>query len=396
MAFEVRVPRLGWSMETGVFLGWKKQHGEMIKVGDILYELQGEKAAQEIESIDAGILHIPPDAPEIGVEVAVGSLLGYITSDGEVTPVAEPIIVDSVESVIESTTIIETKNKQEHERSVPSTPRARRVASELGVDWRAAEGSGRGGRIRERDVIEAVNTNPSNDEAVKLSPRRRIIARKMLESSQTTAPVTLTTKADATNLVSLRKQFRATSDSTPPPSFTDIIAKLVAGSLTLHPLLAGRLQGDQIATPPLDELNIGIAVDTGDGLLVVVLRDVLSQSLPKLCEQSRKLIEKARTGTISARDTEGSVFTVTNLGSFGIDAFTPIINSPESAILGLGAIRKETFVLETEQVVVREQMTLSLTFDHQVVDGADAARFLKTVRVAIENPSASLLTQQQH
>jgi pyruvate dehydrogenase E2 component (dihydrolipoamide acetyltransferase) len=277
---------------------------------------------------------------------------------------------------------------------VRATPRARRVASELGVDVRQLHGSGRNGRIRAADVEQAaergvvVQTRPATASTAPISSRRRTIADRMLASVRQTAPVTLTTRADATHLVGLRQQFKAAGQAI-VPAFTDIIAKLAALALAQHPDVAARWEQDQIVSP--ERLDIGIAVDTDAGLLVPVLRDVPALSLPELSRQSRELIERARTGKLSVAEMQGGVFTITNLGSYGIDAFTPIINAPETAILGLGAIRREAVVLDDDRIVPRDQMTLSLTFDHRVVDGAPAARFLATLRGMIENPSAWLL-----
>jgi pyruvate dehydrogenase E2 component (dihydrolipoamide acetyltransferase) len=418
MPFEIRVPRLGWSMETGVFVRWLKQEGEVVKVGDALYELEGEKATQEIEAVDAGVLRIPADGPVPGTEVAVGALLGYIAAKDEALPmasapprpsvVAEPAMQASAatkatpvagpaarrlarELGVELQAVaanggrvrsadVRSAVKMPPATNIVATPRARRVAKELGVDWKSLGGSGRNGRIRERDVRSARGGTPGADAAGSLSPRRRTIAQRMLASSQQTAAVTLTTRADATNLVSLRQQFKSTGGLV--PTYTDIIAKLVAAALAQHPVMAGGSPG---------ELNIGIAVDAEAGLLVPVLRNVARQSLLQLAAQSRELVDKARAGSLPLGDMTGGAFTITNLGNFGIDAFTPIINAPETAILGLGAIRREAVVLEEDRIAARDQLTLSLTFDHRLVDGAPAARFLQAVVQAIENPSAWLL-----
>ena len=175
------------------------------------------------------------------------------------------------------------------------------------------------------------------------------------------------------------------------PSYNDIVVKLVANALRSHPMLAGRWDGDRILVP--EAIHIGVAVDTDHGLLVPVIRDVSELSLFEVARQSRTLIEATRTRLLKSDDMQGGCFTLSNLGSFGIEAFTPIINYPETAVLGLGAIIREPAVLEDGQVGVREQMTLSLTFDHRVVDGASGARFLQTLRQAVENPAAWLLVK---
>jgi pyruvate dehydrogenase E2 component (dihydrolipoamide acetyltransferase) len=167
---------------------------------------------------------------------------------------------------------------------------------------------------------------------------------------------------------------------------------LVVTVLRQHPQLASRWAGDRLVVPGAnDDLPIGIAVETEDGLLVPVIHHVATMSLRQLAERSRNLIEQARAGKLSASEMQGGVFTITNLGAFGIDAFTPIINFPETAILGLGAIRREPVVLDNDQIAVRDIITLSLTFDHRVTDGAPAARFLQKLCEAIENPAEWLL-----
>jgi pyruvate dehydrogenase E2 component (dihydrolipoamide acetyltransferase) len=277
-----------------------------------------------------------------------------------------------------------------------ASPRAKRVAAELGIDWTRLSGTGAGGRIREQDVRAAAvqRTSPANERSERrhpLSSRRRVIARRMLASRQQTVPVTLTTRADATNLVELRERYKSMGGATLIPSYQDIIIKIVAEVLKRHRLLAARLDENAIVFPADEELHVGMAVDTDEGLLVPVLQNVGSTSLIQVAAQSRSLIERARAGTLAVADMQGAVFTITNLGAYGIDAFTPIINAPESAILGLGAIRREPVVLDDGQIVARSQLTLSLTFDHRIVDGAPAARFLQTLVAAIANSTPWLL-----
>lgn len=417
MAVEIRVPRLGWSMEEGTFLGWLMKDGDAVKSGDVLYELEGEKATQEIESLDVGVLRIPANAPAAGSVVAVGALLGYLVGDGEAIPETSPTRERgeadtnpkrergrAIQETINPETIAPNSERggapalarasgygdeaQNASPGVISSPRARRVAKELGVDWTRLQGSGRNGRVREQDVRTAASRGSQSA----LSPRRRVIADRMLASQRQTASVTLTTRADATQLVRLREQFKASKTPTIVPSYTDIIAKLVATVLRQHPHMASRWDGNRLIEPTdSDDLAIGIAVDTDGGLLVPVIPEVSRLSVRQVAERSRDLIEKARSGKLSTAEMQGGVFTITNLGTYGIDAFTPIINVPETAILGLGAIRREPVVIENDQIVIRELITLSLTFDHRVTDGAPVARFLQTIRAAIEDASVWLL-----
>ncbi len=444
MAFEITIPRLGWSMEEGTFSGWLKQDGDTIQCGDPLFELEGEKAIQEIEAIDAGILRIPANGPQPGSMVKVGAVVGYLVAEGESLPVGQTpdasaidsgtqelsegtpslptetvavdaamppaagpsvrrlaresgVALDQVEGTGRGGRILAEDIERASSQPLPSplspiaSPRARRVAAELKIDWTQLTGSGAGGRIREQDVL-AARRAPAAGQRIPLTSRRKVIAQRMVASRQHTVPVTLTTKADAANLVNLREQFKTTKGESPIPGYQDIITKLVAGVLRQYPLLAGRWDEDAIVLPAENEVHIGMAVDTDDGLLVPVLHNAAQLSLIELAAKSRQLVGQARAGKLAAADMQGSVFTITNLGAFGIDAFTPIINVPETAILGLGAIRREPVLLDDGSIVSRHQLTLSLTFDHRILDGAPAARFLQDIATAIANPSAALLS----
>jgi pyruvate dehydrogenase E2 component (dihydrolipoamide acetyltransferase) len=247
--------------------------------------------------------------------------------------------------------------------------------------------------VRENDVRQAAtaresNSAPSRSRSIALSSRRRVIAERMAASCRQAAPVTITTRADATRIVSLRRTFQDAGKIV--PTYADIVAKLTALVLRERPLLAARWNSDQLVLPADDGFHIGIAVDTEEGLLVPVIRDVARRSLAEISHDSQRLIEQARSGRLVAADMQGGVFTITNLGAFGIDAFTPIINAPEVAILGLGAIRSEAVATEDGQLVARQMLTLSLTFDHRALDGAPAARFLQSLAAAIADPTSRL------
>jgi pyruvate dehydrogenase E2 component (dihydrolipoamide acetyltransferase) len=453
MAFSITIPRLGWSMEEGTFVRWLKKEGDVVRAGDAVFELEGEKAAQDIEAVDAGILRIPADAPKPGTVVQVGAVIGFLVAEGETVPasvgkstttVATPVLQTASSPVIvpvpeptssyvapvaapsvrrlarekgvklsslagtgpagkitaDDVRMTPAKPKpnavaerSQYQKADVASPRARRVAKELGIDWRRLKGTGRDGRVRESDVRHA-DVEPrstTNAVVVPVSSRRRTIANRMMASRQQTASVTLTTRIDATNLVGLRQQFKQASNGSIVPSFSDIIMKLVSLSLQQHPLLAARSEGENWVTPAsADDLHIGFAVDTDGGLIVPVVKDVANIGLFELAKHTLDLIEKSRSGSLSVSEMQGGVFTMTNLGSFGIDTFTPIINLPETAVLGLGRIRKEPVVVD-DKIVAQDQMTLNLTFDHRIIDGAPAARFLQTLGQAIENPSAWLI-----
>jgi pyruvate dehydrogenase E2 component (dihydrolipoamide acetyltransferase) len=445
MAQEIIIPRLGWSMEEGTFVAWLKSDGDFVKRGDALFELEGEKATQEIEAVDEGVLRIPITGPKPGSMHKVGAVIGYLVAANDSIPAfANPLPQVNIEAINEADSIVASPSVRQLARKVGvqlsqvkatgprgrilqedvhqaksilsenaqepvisdvskmlsqqvASPRARRLASSLGIDWKLLIGSGAGGRIRECDV-KAASTNLTSPittagkaQRIPILKKRKLIAQRLVASRQLTVPVTLTTKADATNLVNLRNQFKSTNGTHPIPSFQDIITKLVAEVLKEHMFLAGRWDEDVIVLPAHHELHIGMAVETEDGLLVPVIRNVAGLNLRDVAVQSKSLVQQAREGKITAAQMQGGVFTITNLGAFGIDSFTPVINYPEAAILGLGAIRKEPVFLDDGKVVAQLQLALSLTFDHRIVDGAPAARFLQALVSAIVNPSAFLL-----
>ena len=428
MPIEITVPRLGWSMEEGTFSSWVKQEGEAVRVGDILFILESEKSAQEIESMDAGILRLPPAAPKPGDTVKVGQLLGYLLSSGEKAPwekggapsqsvptspthadlpagsaspegVSVPTPADTISWAGADETTASAEPHTFSSRPAIS-PRAARLARDLGVDWTRLAGSGRTGRIRECDVRAVARTSSptrttdvahvaaaSNDPAVTgtLSATRRMIAARMTTSLRSTAPVTLTTAADASLLVRSRTQWKASGVQPLVPSYTDVLVKLCSVALEQHRELAGRWEGDRIVAATA--FHIGLAVDTEFGLLVPVIRDVADLDLQAIAARSRDLIQRARSRKLKSEELSGSVFTITSLGAFGIDAFTPIINYPECAILGMGQIRREP-VGEGNEIVLRDRVTFSLTFDHRAMDGATAARFLKTLCELLRSPAS--------
>lgn len=442
MAIEITVPRLGWSMDEGRFSEWLKREGEWVDKGQMLFVLEGDKAAQEIESFDEGTLHLSPASPRPGDVVKVGQVIGHLLAKGEAPPAAQAnsagpkalappagpaarrlardrgvdltqlsgsgpggrILPEDVMAAGAPANIATgsacAQNNGGQTRLRPAakpafaSPRARRAAKQLGVDWTALRGTGRGGRVRERDVQAAAAEAPASpgaERSTALSPLRRTIAERMAASARTTASVTLTTKADAANLLNLRRQFKAAAQSSDAivPSITDLIVKLAATALVRHPPLNSRWEDDRVVEP--SGINIGIAVDTEAGLLVPVIHDVQNLGVKQIAARSKALIEKARTRKLAADEMHGGTFTITNLGSLGIDAFTPIINLPEAAVLGVGAIRREPVVSPDDRIVPGDVLTLSLSFDHRIVDGAPAARFLQTLVAAIENPAAWLL-----
>jgi pyruvate dehydrogenase E2 component (dihydrolipoamide acetyltransferase) len=389
MATPISIPRLGWNMEQGTFVGWLKADGATVRAGDLLFTLESEKATEDIEGFEEGILQIPTDGPRPGDVLAVGTVIGFVLQPGETIPMLNRLtpsaqVSESKSPVTESQGITAVERDR-----LASSPRARRTAANLGIDWRLAKPSGRTGRIRERDVLALTTKSPESLAGTPISSMRRVIADRMLTSHRSTAPVTLTTTSDATNLVNLRKRWKVASDSSGDslPSYIDLFVKLTAHVLQQHPILNSRWENDRIVSP--DGIHIGIAVDTDTGLVVPVVRDVPRLSLKELSIQSRDLIDRARQRKLAASELQGGTFTVTSLGAFGIDAFTPIIDYPQCAILGIGRIRRCPAMIE-DQIVIRDHVTLSLTFDHRITDGVPASRFLQSLSALIDNPQGAL------
>lgn len=400
MAIAITIPRLGWNMDEGVFVGWLKEDGEAVRAGEPIFTLEGEKAAQDIEADEPGILRIAPTAPAAGEMVAVGTVIGHLLAAGESEPVVEA--TTATEQAVTAPAMASVGGSRNGEPAARSrradrpriSPLARRLARELGVDWTRLVGSGCTGRIRKVDVLAAAGARrdvaPIAGKTIPIGPTRRTIAARMVQSRQTTAPVTLHTTADATNLVSLRSQYKAAAPSDrETPGFLEFVVKLAAMTLRDHPMLLARWAEDRLVIP--DEPHIGIAVDTEEGLVVPVIRGAAGLGLGEIVAQARDLARRARERRIRPDEMQGGTFTITNLGGFGVEAFTPIINPPECAVLGLGRVAREPVMVE-DRVVGRERMVLSLTFDHRIVDGAPAARFLQALVGAIENPAPWLIT----
>ena len=283
-------------------------------------------------------------------------------------------------------------------RAPKPTPVARRVAEEAGVSLQGLSGSGPGGRITRADVEHALQgepgltpaaaqpvTEPDIIERIPLTGVRAIIAERMAMSVHTTARVTLVIEVDATQLVQMRERLkgRVEQEWGFAPGYNDLLAKMVATALRKFPYMNVRLTEDAILH--LKAINMGMAVDTERGLLVPVIRDADQKSLRQFGLEFRQLVERARQRKSLPDDLSGGTFTITSLGAFGIDAFTPVINYPEAAILGVGRIAPRPTVVDG-QLAVRTMCTLSLVFDHRLVDGAPAARFLAYLKEIIEEP----------
>jgi pyruvate dehydrogenase E2 component (dihydrolipoamide acetyltransferase) len=408
VAVEVKLPKLAASMDDGVISKWLKAVGDSVKRGEPLFEVESDKVTTEVESPADGIVRriVVPE----GEKIDVGTVLAVIAGVDEAVPETNGGGSHATGAAMSGSVAVAAPPAVEMaspRAKIFVTPRARKVADELGIDLNQVKGTGPGGRILERDVLAVAQTitpipttapapvpppapTPVAAPTIAATPlpltgMRRVIAERMVHSQQTVAEVTLTQEADVGEVMKLREQVSAEWQKLHgfKVSPTEVIVKAVARALREHPRLNSSLTdtGIQIHT----EVNIGVAVALDEGLIVPVIHSADQKSLLEIAKEVRDLSERARKNQLSRDEVTGGTFTVSNMGMLGVEAFTPIINWPECAILGVGRIA-ERAVARDGQVVVRPTMWLSLTFDHRIVDGAPAAVFLSRVRQLIESP----------
>ncbi|WP_019535970.1 dihydrolipoamide acetyltransferase family protein [Paenibacillus ginsengihumi] len=454
MLNEVFMPKLGMTMETGTIIQWFKNPGDPVKQGDILLEVMTDKINIEVEAYHSGVLlkryfeadavvpvnHVigyigdPGDtAPDTPPDISGGEASS--SNEGEAqgassdqASAAEPENLPNAATSGEKpratpaarkaardrhVALQQVKGSGEHGRihradvesyvaaaqkqaaaAVRATPLARKIASDHGVDLAPIEGSGERGKVLRSDVeraLAAAKNQPSRDKRViKMQGMRKIIAQRMSQSAYTAPHVTITTTVDMTAAKALRAELLPVIEKQTGLrlSFTEMMLKAVAACLMKHPTLNARWENDEVVLQ--DDANIGLAVSVKDGLLVPVLFGTQRMGLAELVMKSKELAGKARENRLKPEDLSGGSFTVSNLGMYAVDSFTPIINQPEVAILGIGQIQEKPAVIGGE-LKVRPMMTLSLSFDHRVVDGAPAAAFLTDLKQVLEQPYQLLI-----
>jgi len=373
LAVEVIMPKFGLTMHEGTIQKWLKSEGEVVTAGEPLFEVETEKVLYEVEAPASGVLAkilFPASST-----VPIRTVIAVIAEPGE-----EPAEVASRYGARASQaappTASASTGEPKADAAIPprvagrATPAARKLAEKLGVALGAVSGTGPGGRITREDVERAAERGEGALRTIPFSGMRRTIAERMQRSLHEAAQLTITTEADVTEMVARRRQLP------PEITYTDMVTQAVAQALTRHPLLNSRLEQERITILP--QINIGIAVAIEEGLLVPVIRKADRKSLPEIAAERARLVEKAKSRTLTAEDLADATFTITNLGNYGIDSFTPIVQMPQVAILGVGRIvAKPRFV--DDGILNRKLMTLSLSFDHRVVDGAPAAAFLRTL-----------------
>jgi pyruvate dehydrogenase E2 component (dihydrolipoamide acetyltransferase) len=361
MRHEVMMPRVSEEVEEGIVVTWFVLPGVTVSEGDLLAEVQVEKMSVEVRAPARG--RVAELLVEAGGVVVQGAPIAVLEEPSTETPGTAPAA------------------REPPAPGPVASPSARRLARELGVDLTAVVGSGPAGRIVEADVQAAVSGGPAALHAEPLTPMRRAIAERLRASLAETAQLTLTAEADVTELAAELERLETAWGRR--ASYVEAAVRAAALALRDHPRVAARWT--QAGLAPAESIDIGIAVALDEGLVVPVVRAADTKDLEELSSEIAQLAGRARAGQLEPADTEGGVFSVTNLGAYRIDAFTPLLNPPQTAILGLGRARERPAVREGA-VVPRTLVVLSLTFDHRVIDGAPAGAFLEQVVGLLEDP----------
>ena len=386
MITEVRMPKLGMAMKRGAVTKWLKAEGDAVQEGADLFELASEKITAVVPAPASGVLGRV--VAELATELPVGALLALIGEPGDAFPPREelagaggpPAASPAPAPATAAGAPAAPAAVPAAGEGAPASPSARRRARELGVDIAQVPPSAPGKRIMVEDVegfaaaAEAEATPAGR--VVPFVGIRKVVAERLTESQRTMAQVTISREAGAGGLVARRAALAAGFEAATGVrlTYTDLLVQAVAELLADHPLLNATLTEQGIVCAPA--VHMGVAVALEDGLIVPVVRDAGSRSLAGIARDRVDLAAKAQAGTLTMEEVEGGTFTISNLGSFGADAFTPIVNPPQCAILGVGRIVDKPVAVDG-LVEVRPTLWLSLTFDHRIVDGAPAARFLQ-------------------
>lgn len=415
MAFEIKMPQLGLTMEEGTVAQWLKQEGDTVAKGDVLLEITTDKLTSEIESEADGVL-LKIVAKE-GEDVPVKGLLGYIGEAGETVgdaaPAAAPAAAAPAPAEVPVAAPAPAPAAKADGSRIRISPLARKTAAKLGVDYQNLAGSGPSGRIVQKDILaaaEAAKQQPApvaeapaaapapaaksgelelmdGDEVVKLAGMRKVVAERMAKSAREIPTVTQNVKIDVTKLVAFRKQINETSGQ--KFSMNDFILKAVANALRANPHILVSIDGNQIIKRA--HVNLGMAVALDDGLIVPVIRDADKLSLSQISATAKDLAVRARENKLAMDEYKGSTFTISNLGMFGVETFDPIINQPDAGILGVCAVQDELDMDEEGKIFKKQVMRISFTFDHRLIDGAVAAKFELAIKELLEDPMRILL-----
>ncbi len=392
MAISVVMPALEMAQETGKLISWLKKEGEFVVKGEPLLEIETDKAVMEIESPGDGVL--AGVKVQAGSEVPVGQTIAWILPKGEVLPADEAAATTGrrIATAVSSVALATAPASLTPSSSQPAkiSPKARRLASERGVDLMNVRGSGPGGEILAADILAAAESKASASTKVDSgSPVSRLMAERTTQSWTTVPHFFVTREVDASALNEARQKLSPEIEKSRGVKLThtDLVAALTARVLKKHPRLNSSWTGDGVRANP--EINIGLAMAVEAGVVAPVIHNANQIDLGEIAVRRRDLAERARAGKLSPADIAGGTFTISNLGMYGVDAFTAIIVPPQAAILAVGAIADRAVpvgVGPEARVGIRPMMTLTLSSDHRVVDGARAAEFLRDLVEAIGNP----------
>lgn len=420
MAEVIRMPRLSDTMEEGVIVGWLKKEGDAIEPGDLLAEVETDKATMELESYQEGtLLHIAvKEGP-----VPVDSVIAVLGDEGEdyqaVLDEAKAEQEDQKEDKEEeaesdqdapsddkesssektgSTKTSEPSDSGDDDR-IKASPLAKKMAKDEGIDLRSVSGSGDGGRIVKKDIEKAIESgvqqpagsssiqiSAGEDRVIPVSQMRKVIGKRLGESKFTSPHFYITAEIDMDAAIAARKSLNS-DDEEQKISFNDLVIKAVAMALRKHPFVNSSWEGDKIVQH--GDINIGVAVAVDEGLLVPVIHNADFKSLSQIKSEIVELAGKARNKKLQPDEMQGNTFTISNLGMFGVDEFTAIINPPDACILAVGTINTKPVVKDGE-IVIGNTMKVTLSCDHRVVDGAVGAQFIQTLRSYLEHPMKML------
>ncbi|UCF60323.1 MAG: 2-oxo acid dehydrogenase subunit E2 [Anaerolineaceae bacterium] len=419
MAEVITMPKLGFDMAEGILVRWVKGEDEQVEKGEVLAEIETDKATVEVESIISGVVrkHIidegtaaPVGAPiavigEAAEEIDLEAILGEVKEAEPVLETQEPIPEPTPAMSEPTPPAPEIAVEGRLPDGVRASPVARRLAAEHGLDLRTISGTGPGGRIVKQDVesslkeqpvrlVEAVPYLPPSErretERIQMSKLRGIIGRRMTAAKQQLPHFYVTIDLDAAPMMTLRSELNSMLPEGEKISVNDFIVKGAALSLREFPNLNASLDGDEIIHH--GEINIGVAVAVEDGLLTIVMRDADLKPLRLISNETRQIVARARAGRVRPEDIEGSTFTVSNMGMFDVDHFIAIINPPEAAILAVGSVQ-DVPVIHEGVVIPGQRMKCTLSADHRITDGAEAARWLQVFKNYIERPLHLLLPE---
>ena len=434
MAYEVKMPKFGETMTEGTIFNWLVEEGDKIEKGDPLFEIETDKASLEVEAEESGVL--AKILVGVNESAPIGDLVAVIAEEGEdidsldfesgsaeveeeaeeeqekeVAPKKEAASFSSGDKIKASPAaktlarnkgveladiepgdgrdaIIEADVRDYINTNLPSaTPVAEKKAAAMGIDLDDLEGSGAGGRISSSDVDSYTVPQTGQDQEIPFSGLREVISRRMTQSFQEVPQVTTTVKVNMKEIKELREEIKGISEE--HISYTDILVLVVSRMLKKYPKLNSHISKDKMIVKK--DINIGLAVDVPDGLVVPVIKNAARKDLEEIARERKDLVERALDGKLKNDDLTGGTFTISNLGGFETEIFTPIVNQPEAAILGVGQISDEVVAVDGE-AVIRPMLWLSMAYDHRAIDGAPAAEFLQKIKQSLENPISLLLS----